>query len=117
MIPTIRPDASEATIQRVVLAHLGALAPRAFFWRANTGGAQTSRGYIKFGLPGQADILGLAGPNGRLIAIELKTETGRQSKEQKAFQAQIETAGGLYILARSLGEALDPVRRVLQGEL
>jgi len=112
---------SEAVLQRQVLAHLSQLAPHAFFWRANTGGAKTTfggergqpaqSGYIRFGIPGQADVLGVAA--GRFVAIELKAARGRQTPEQRAFQARVEAAGGLYILARSVAEALDPVRSLL----
>lgn len=98
----------ESTLQRQVLAHLQQLAPRAFFWRANTGAAKTPQGFVHFGCPGQADVLGLAA--GRFIAIELKTERGRQRPEQRAFQARVKEAGGVYILARSLEQALNPVR-------
>ncbi len=101
----------EAVLQKQVLAHLHQL-PRCFFWRANTGGARAGQGFIKFGIAGQSDIVGLAA--GRFVGIELKTETGRQSAEQRAFQARVEAAGGLYILARSLDDALNPIRELLR---
>ena len=56
---------------------------------------------VKFGLQGSADIIGLMKPHGRFLAIEVKTEKGRQSESQKRFQRMIEDMGGLYILARS----------------
>jgi hypothetical protein len=99
-------------LQRQVLARLTALQPRAFFWRANTGGAKTDQGFIRFGVAGQADVLGVAGS--RFVAIELKSDTGRQSAEQRAFEARITSAGGLYILARSVEQALTPVLELLR---
>lgn len=42
--------------------------------------------------------------SGRCIGIEAKSETGRQSPDQAAFQAALDKAGGKYILVRSAGE-------------
>jgi hypothetical protein len=101
----------EHVLQRQVLAHLHQL-PRCFFWRANTGSARRGSQVVRFGLPGQSDILGTAA--GRFVAIELKTDVGRQSAEQRTFQASVERGGGLYILARSLDDALNPIRELLR---
>lgn len=38
------------------------------------------------------------------LAIEMKTETGRQSTEQKVWQKMYEASGGRYIVVRSLDE-------------
>lgn len=78
-------------------------------WRQNTGCAIGRAGLIRFGLPGMADISGIQFGTGRRIEIECKTATGRQSDAQRKWQAMIENAGGIYILARSV----DDVRRVL----
>jgi hypothetical protein len=59
---------------------------------------------ITFGLPGSGDILGVAPGFG--FALEAKTETGRQSDQQKKFQAAFERAGGRYGLFRSAEEAV-----------
>ena len=42
-------------------------------------------------------------PNRRYpyLCVELKTEDGRQSPEQKAYQKLVDEAGGLYLLTRS----------------
>ena len=69
-------------------------------WRNNTGAVKTQDGRIvTFGLKGSADIIGLL-RGGRFLAIEVKSEIGRQSEQQKNFQKMIESFGGLYILAR-----------------
>lgn len=64
---------------------------------------------VQFGVPGQADLTGiLAG--GFRIEIECKGPKGRQSDDQKNYQAMVERFGGLYVLARSVEdveEALD----------
>lgn len=59
---------------------------------------------ISFGLAGSADILGVC--RGRGFGIETKTPTGRQSDQQRKFQAAFERAGGLYGVARSPDEAV-----------
>lgn len=105
-------DACEAVIQKQVLAHLQDLAPRAFFYRTNTGGAHVGDGFIKFGIPGQADVTGVAG--GRFVALELKRRTGKQRKTQVAYQSRVEAAGGLYIVVRSVDDALNPIRELLR---
>jgi hypothetical protein len=56
---------------------------------------------VRFGVPGQADISGLLS-SGRRVEIEVKSATGRQSPQQRAFEAMISKFGGLYILARSV---------------
>jgi Holliday junction resolvase len=49
---------------------------------------------------GITDLIAVKG--GRVIFLELKTRTGRQSEHQKKFQADIETHGGEYILCRGV---------------
>lgn len=75
------------------------------FWRNNVGLAVTDRGAkIKFGLfPGSSDLVGLF--RGRFVGVELKTEIGRQSKEQKTWQKCVEDHGGIYAIVRSEDEA------------
>lgn len=98
---------SEAAIQAQILIHVTAL-PDAMFERCNTGTGRTDTGrMVRFGTPGGPDIRGTW--CGRAIAIEVKSAIGRQSREQKLWQAQFERAGGLYVLARSV----DDVRAAL----
>jgi len=98
---------SEAQIQADIMA---ALAGRRDLriWRASAGAARdASSGRVyHFGTPGQADLSGILA-DGRRLEIEAKTKTGRQSDQQKAFQAMIERFGGVYILARSVQDVLD----------
>ncbi len=48
--------------------------------------------------PGIADLTVIK--NGRVVWVEVKRPgTGRQSEKQKEFQADIEVAGGEYVLA------------------
>lgn len=52
-------------------------------------------GYTK----GQSDLVVVK--KGRFWAVELKTEDGRQSKEQKQFQAECEKQGISYVIIRN----------------
>jgi hypothetical protein len=54
-------------------------------------------------LKGAADLF--IGVDGRAHFLELKTPTGRQSPEQKAFQLACEVASTPYAIARSFEEA------------
>lgn len=54
---------------------------------------------------GGSDIIGIA-PDGRFMAVEAKTETGRVSAEQERFIAAVRQAGGIAGVARSVQDAL-----------
>lgn len=98
---------TEQDIQNLILIYVTAL-PRSFFWRANTGVSMHDERFTRYGIPGQADILGAL--DGRFVAIEVKTRTGPQSASQKQWQVNFERGGGLYILARSV----EDVKNVLK---
>ena len=48
----------------------------------------------------------IAVKNGRVLFIELKTPRGQQSKYQRKFQADLEAAGGEYILCRGVDDLI-----------
>lgn len=50
--------------------------------------------------PGLPDRIAIKG--GRVLFLEIKRPGGKQSKYQKQFQANIEKAGGEYILVDSI---------------
>lgn len=54
-------------------------------------------------IPGVSDMVFFA-QNGKVYFIELKTEKGRQSAPQIAFQALCERLGHTYVIIRSLDE-------------
>ncbi len=81
--------------------------PEVAFFRNNIGHAVMTRGgRVTFGVggPGGADLIGMI--LGRFAALEVKTPTGRQSPEQRQFQALVESKGGIYLLARSVDDAV-----------
>lgn len=86
---------------------------KSYYWRANSGRRlydyTTKRGEVGTGLfkaapKGTADILGVC--CGVAMAIEVKRdEQEHQTPDQRAWQAMHETAGGVYVVARSPNEA------------
>lgn len=103
----------ERSIQNDILRRYGT-DRRLRLWRANVGSARFGRQVVQFGVPGQADLTGII-PGGRRLEIEVKSEAGRQSRDQKAWQTLIERFGGLYILARSVEDVAAVLEPVLEG--
>ena len=85
----------------------------AFVWRNQSGmtiinDAKYGKRAIRQGVKGGADIIGVL-PGGRFLAVECKRPLGPrgghggsvQTDDQRAFQAEVESRGGVYIVARS----------------
>jgi hypothetical protein len=100
----------EYQIQHDILVALGSR-PDVMIWRQNTLVARDQRTgrAVRSNPNGVADILGCLAPSGRMLAIEVKSANGRQTTEQHAFQKAVEARGGLYVLARSVTEAVGAV--------
>ena len=94
----------EGDLVRVILQYLALIHVPA--WRSNTGAVSTvykgRKRFIRFGFPGVSDILGIVPPSGRLLALEVKSPTGRVTEAQLRFLQQVNAAGGLGFVARSL---------------
>ncbi len=99
---------SEAQTQQSILRYL-AISPRvAWAQRMNTGAIKIPvpggrDRFVRFGFPGCPDILGQL-IDGRLLAVEVKSPSGRASEAQEAFLALVATHGGVAVLARSTGD-------------
>lgn len=75
-------------------------------WQRDVGLFYDRRGTPRrIGSPGEADVQGVL-PGGRFVAVEVKTGTGRRTRQQVAYARTIERLGGLYVLAR-FGDGLD----------
>lgn len=68
-------------------------------------------GGVRFGYVGAADLEGIL-PGGRHLEIEVKTVEGEQSGAQRAFQALVEQAGGLYVVARSVADVEHALKKI-----
>jgi len=73
----------------------------AIVWRNNTGKLPDAYGrWVEFGLcKGSSDIIGIY--KGRMLAIEVKTENGKTTKEQDKFLKLVKDNGGIAFVARS----------------
>ncbi|MEI4262810.1 VRR-NUC domain-containing protein [Roseovarius sp. D0-M9] len=103
----------EADIQRQIVNGLRAILPAGavLHHSANevTAGGEAARRTqsILRGMgvwPGFSDLLLIS--EGRVLFLEVKSQTGRQSDDQRAFQAAVEAQGFVYELVRSLDDAL-----------
>src|ERR1039458_2032481 len=94
------------TVTHPVLIAVTAL-PGAMFWRENSGLFLTldGRRHVRAGVDGIGDVMGVF--NGRAVAIETKTQTGRFEASQKHFRDKFTRSGGLYIVARCPEDAIN----------
>jgi hypothetical protein len=100
----------ESDIQRTILDWLAAR--KIFHYRQNSGAVQTENRFFRFGAVGAPDIVAVIG--GRYVGIEVKAARGIQSSAQREFEGRLRMAGGVYVIARSLEDAvasLDPLLR------
>lgn len=85
-----------------------------YFWRNQTGGAKFNDFFVKFGINGAADFIGVQAPSGRFFGVECKREKGgKVSDDQIRWGANLIAHGGLYIVATdvdTVAKALGPVR-------
>ena len=82
----------------------------AVLWRNNTGQDRVTR--VRYGLcVGSSDLVGVRRADGKFIALEVKSSTGRTTEEQRMFLRLVFGAGGIAGVVRSLGQA----RRVVMG--
>jgi hypothetical protein len=107
---------SEAAIQQNIRLALGQT-PGLRVFRQNVGAYKDPRSgrVIRYGLAtGSADLIGwqsvvitpaMVGQRfARFVSIEVKTPTGRLSPEQETWQAAVQKAGGIAVVARSVDD-------------
>ena len=105
---------AERDIKQEIRAHFGCDRD-VFLWNHPTGVVRTEwGGVMRVGLPGSPDLIGamsvVISPQdvGRRMAvavgIETKASNGKQSDQQRAFEARWVAMGGLYVLARSVAD-------------
>lgn len=101
----------EAAIQRAIVEHVKFRATPGTLCLAikNEGKRSAALGleYKRQGMrPGAPDLLILV-PGRAALGLELKTAKGKLSPEQKQFALDWEAAGGVYVPAYGLSEALE----------
>jgi hypothetical protein len=106
----------ETVIQQGVLAIIGSW-PELFIWRNNTGALQDRTGrWVRFGLKGSSDIIGMIWPTGRFFALEMKTATGETRTAQLRFRKRVLECGGIYIIGRDVDGTVRAVRDAVGEE-
>lgn len=95
----------ESDIQRSIMLALSEAG--CVIWRNNVGVLKNAAGIpIKFGLcVGSSDLIGVS-PDGRFLAVEVKTPTGRIRPEQTRFIEAVRRHGGIAGIARSPADAV-----------
>lgn len=85
-----------------------ALSDSCVIFRINVGKGYTPDGrYFDTGVPkGFSDLFGIRKSDGRAVFIEVKTKSGRASKEQKHFINQMTLCGAVAGICRSADDAL-----------
>lgn len=94
---------SEAETQSQILAAYQGH-PLLRLWRNNVGAAKIGNRFVRFGLPGSSDLMGVLAPSGRAVFIEVKSTDGLLRKAQVAFKQMVMGQGAIWILARSLDD-------------
>jgi hypothetical protein len=109
-------DPSEAEILRAIIQLLHRHPRVAQCWRQNSGtfaerNRDGSTRYIRANTAkGMSDIMGIL-KDGRTLAIEVKSRTGRMRPGQEEFLQTIRSAGGVAGVCRSVEDA----QRLLEG--
>jgi len=97
--------ASEGEIQKWILLELQKV-DGVKVWRQNAGALRDRNGrLVRYGIPGWADISGIAAPEGWRIELEVKRPGERLSDRQCKWRRMIEAVGGIYLVAHSPEEA------------
>ncbi len=78
--------------------------PGLVLWRNNVGVAQHRGARVVYGLAvGSADLIGCL--DGRFVALEVKTPTGRLAPDQRRWADLVRARGGFVATVRSVAEA------------
>lgn len=83
-------------------------------WRNNRLTSRMGRRVVSAGVDGQGDILGIIGPRGRMLQIEVKAGKDRMRESQLAFRSMIQHYGGLYLIGRNVDECLEELDREIR---
>ena len=71
-------------------------------WRQNSGALRVDGRFVRFGLPGCSDLIGILPRSGRLIACEVKRPGGQLTAAQRAFLDAVNAAGGVGIVVEDV---------------
>ena len=103
--PKKRRKGPEARILSECLAYLHAKG--VFCWRNNSGGTKVNGRFMRFGMAGSPDIIGIVA--GQFFAVEVKAPGGKLSDSQREWHARAERAGCRAYVVRSVEELMEVV--------
>jgi hypothetical protein len=92
----------EADVVRAVLDYLTHVR-RWPCWRNNTGARKIGRHFVRWGLVGSGDVFAVKPPDGLFVSVECKRPGGKQTPAQVAFAGMVRRAGGVALVADSVG--------------
>lgn len=105
---------SSNVITAELLLRLNAIyQPAILLFRLNVIVARASRGAVRSAPNGAADIMGTI--QGRAVAIEVKAGRDRLRPAQENFRDQWTRAGGVYVVARDVEQAITEIQGHLRG--
>jgi hypothetical protein len=81
-------------------------------WRNQAGTARSGR--LHLAPTGTPDIVGCS-KDGSFIGLEVKTDTGKESKEQIEHRLKFQRWGGIACVVRSPKEAIEVIIRAVQS--
>lgn len=99
---------SEHQVQTACLQYLAVCPQVAWAERMNSGAVKIpvpggKDRFVRYGFPGCSDIIGQL-KDGRFLAVEVKSRTGRATEAQEAFLKRVATSGGVSGVVRSTGD-------------
>lgn len=77
-----------------------------YFIRNNSGAVVVKNRFIRFGKEGSSDFI-IFMPKNRVLFIEIKNESGKQTEKQKEFKNKIVNLGYEYYIVRSVDELIN----------
>ena len=94
---------AENNITKQVRLAITQMGDRACFVRVQSGTFTMADRLIRGAEAGTADLIGVY--RGIPVALEVKTDTGRQTATQREWQQRWEAAGGVYRVVRNYNDA------------
>jgi hypothetical protein len=115
LAPVAALPTPESAVLKAVLDVLRLHRGVAWCARMNSGRFQIEGRWVQASFKGCADILGQL-TDGRLLAIECKSDKGKTTDEQAAFLRHVRDNHGIAFVARSVDDVMVNLSAVLAGE-